>query len=114
MTLPIDPLLPEIERVVRSGSNLVIVAPPGAGKTTRVPVALLRSQLFSPSNKIVLLQPRRIAVRSIAHRIAGEVGTPVGQRVGYQVRFENKTSAVTELRILTEGILTRELLLNGD
>lgn len=108
--LPIDSLLPEIERVLRGGSNLVIEAAPGAGKTTRVPPALLA---LVPG-QVLVLEPRRIAARLAARRVAAEMGEPVGGTVGYQVRFEEVGGPQTRLRFLTEGVLTRRLLSDPD
>lgn len=84
--------------------NLVIEAPPGAGKTTRVPPALLRF------GQVVVLEPRRLAARLAARRVAQEMGEAVGETVGYQVRFEDVSSPRTRLRFLTEGVLTRRFL----
>src|SRR5688572_87186 len=85
--LPIDEHLPAIARDLRVHKNLVLVAEPGAGKTTRVPRALLDAG-FADAGEIVVLQPRRIATRMAARRVAEELGEEVGQTVGYQVRFE--------------------------
>ena len=108
--LPIDSSLPRIiEELTDRG--LVVVAPPGSGKTTRVPVALLKSGLLNPLHPIVIvLQPRRVAARAAAARIAEEQGWNQGDQVGYQVRFERRFSPKTQLRFLTEGILTRQIL----
>jgi ATP-dependent helicase HrpB len=109
--LPIDHHLPEILGALRGDRRLVVVAPPGAGKTTRVPVALLGSGLLDPTHPtVVLLQPRRVAARAAAARIAEENGWTVGGEVGYQVRFERKIGPATRLRVATEGVLTRQLL----
>ena len=105
LTLPIDAVLPRILKSLRQTPNLVVEAPPGAGKTTRVPPALLEIV----SGEIVVLEPRRIAARMSARRVAAELGEEVGQTVGYQVRFEDKISRRTRLRFVTEGILTRRL-----
>jgi len=106
MKLPIDDLLPRI--VAESGRtpNLVIEAPPGAGKTTRVPPALLPHV----RGEILVLEPRRLAARMAARRVAGELGENLGETVGYQVRFEDIGGPRTRLRFLTEGVLTRRLL----
>ena len=104
MALPIDAHLGEIVRVVAGGSNVVVEAAPGAGKTTRVPAALLEV------GPVVVLEPRRIAARMAARRVAEERGLEVGREVGYQVRFEDVTSAATRLRFVTEGLLVRRLL----
>jgi ATP-dependent helicase HrpB len=107
--LPIDPLLPEIVASLRRAPNLVVEAPPGAGKTTRVPVALLEAGLADDA-EIWVLEPRRLATRMAARYVAGERGEQLGETVGYQVRFEEVASARTRLRFLTEGVLTRKLL----
>ena len=105
-SLPIDPLLPAIARSLRESPNLVIEAPPGAGKTTRLPPALLSLV----RGQVLVLEPRRIAARMAARRVAQERGERVGETVGYQVRFEEVAGAATRLRFLTEGILTRRLI----
>lgn len=104
--LPIDDVLPEIVAAVRARRTCVLVAPPGAGKTTRVPGALLEVV----EGTIVVLQPRRLAARLAATRIATERGVQLGGEVGYQVRFDKRTSAATRIELVTEGILTRRLL----
>src|ERR1700760_626762 len=91
---------------LQRGANLVIEAPPGAGKTTRVPPALLEIV----SGDVIVLEPRRIAARLAARRVAAERGEAVGQTVGDQGRFEEAVSRRTRLRFVTEGILTRRLL----
>jgi len=103
MKLPIDALLPAI---VEASGNLVIEAPPGAGKTTRVPPALLARE----RGEVLVLEPRRLAARLAARRVASELGERVGETVGYQVRFEDVSGPRTRLRFLTEGVLTRRLL----
>lgn len=109
--LPIDPFLPEIARQVQEHKRLVIVAEPGAGKTTRVPPYLLRQGLLRPPNgRLVMLQPRRVAARASAARIAHENTWELGREVGYQVRGERRLGRDTQLTILTEGILTRQLV----
>ena len=109
--LPIDAVLEEIVSRLREARAVVVVAPPGAGKTTRVPPAILRSGLLDPSHpSLVMLQPRRVAARAAAHRIAEEQGWAVGGEVGYHVRFEKHISPNTRLRVLTEGILSKQLL----
>jgi ATP-dependent helicase HrpB len=104
--LPVDTILPEIIDSLRRSPNLVIEAPPGAGKTTRVPPALLAIV----SGEVVVLEPRRIAARLAARRVAWEAGEQVGETVGYQVRFEEAVGPRTKLRFVTEGVLTRRLL----
>ena len=111
--LPIDEALPEILACVRRSRTLVLVAEPGAGKTTRVPPALVASGLLSQAHPtLVLLQPRRVAARSVASRIADERGWTLGGEVGYQVRFERKIGPRTRLQVVTEGILTRRLVVD--
>ena len=106
-SLPIDPLLPDVVRSLAAHPSLVLEAPPGAGKTTRVPRALLDAD---PDGEIVVLEPRRLAARLAAKRVAEELGEEIGGRVGYQVRFEDVSSKRTRIRFLTEGILARRLL----
>jgi ATP-dependent helicase HrpB len=104
--LPVDAILPEILTSLQHVPNLVLEAPPGAGKTTRVPPAILSLV----SGEVIVLEPRRIAARMAARRVAWELGEEVGETVGYQVRFEERIGPHTRLRFVTEGILTRRLL----
>ncbi len=104
--LPIDALLPAIVAALQRHGNLVLEAAPGAGKTTRVPPALLNLV----AGEVIVLEPRRIAARLAARRVAAEMGEAVGGTVGYQVRFEEVAGPHTRLRFVTEGILTRRLL----
>jgi ATP-dependent helicase HrpB len=104
--LPIDKLLPEIVAAFEREPYLVIEAPPGAGKTTRVPPALLPLV----KGEVLVLEPRRIAARLAARRVAEEMGEKVGATVGYQVRFEDVGGPKTRLKFVTEGVLTRRLL----
>jgi len=101
--LPIDPHVARIAETLRSARALVLTAPPGSGKTTRVPPALV------PDGPVFLLQPRRVAARSIARRIAEENRWTLGAEVGFQVRFERRFSKDTRLLVATEGVLTRRL-----
>ena len=103
---PIDPLLPEILRSLAAHPRLVLEAPPGAGKTTRVPPALLDADWLQ-GRRIVMLEPRRVAARAAATFMAAQLGEPVGETVGYRIRFENRTSTRTRIEVVTEGILTR-------
>lgn len=105
--LPIDPLLPDIVASLRAHPSVVLEAPPGAGKTTRVPRALLDAGV---EGEILVLEPRRLAARLAARRVAEELGERVGERVGYRVRFEDAVSARTRIVFVTEGVLTRRLL----
>src|SRR5215475_476485 len=107
--LPIDPLLPAVIAQLRQSPNIVLEAPPGAGKTTRVPPALLDAGIAG-AGEVWALEPRRLAARMAARRVAEERGEKLGETVGYQVRFEEVASAKTRLRFLTEGVLTRRLL----
>lgn len=106
--LPIDAVLPRIVDALGSSPNVVICAPPGAGKTTRVPPALLDPAL-GLQGRIVVLQPRRMAARAAARRIAAEQRTALGDAVGYQVRFDQKVGPRTRIALVTEGILLRML-----
>ncbi|WP_263409662.1 ATP-dependent helicase HrpB [Terriglobus tenax] len=106
LQLPVDLILPEVLEHLKASSSLVIEAAPGAGKTTRIPPALLN---IVPG-EVIVLEPRRIAARMAARRVAQEMGQPLGETVGYQVRFEEVSSAKTRLRFVTEGVLTRRLL----
>ncbi|MCY1035466.1 ATP-dependent helicase HrpB [Corallococcus sp. BB11-1] len=109
VALPIDPLLPDIVSTLRSARSLVLEAPPGAGKTTRVPRALLEAGL-GQGKEIVVLQPRRLPTRLAAQRVSEELGERVGETVGYQVRFEDVRGPKTRMSFVTEGVLGRRLL----
>src|SRR5918998_3466091 len=111
--LPVDALLPEIVESLRRTPNLVIEAPPGAGKTTRVPPRLLDMDALADGGdggEVWVLEPRRMAARMAARRVAEERGEALGETVGYQVRFEDVSGARTRLRFVTEGVFTRRLL----
>jgi ATP-dependent helicase HrpB len=116
MPLPIDAVLDELSRTLESGNAAVLVAPPGAGKTTRVPLALLDAP-WAKGRKIIMLEPRRIAARASADRMAKTLGERAGETVGYRVRFGSKVSRATRIEVVTEGIFTRQILddpeLNG-
>src|SRR5229473_1662602 len=101
--LPIDPHIDQIVDHVRRSRAAVVTAAPGAGKTTRVPPALVAD------GPVILLQPRRVAARAIAARIAEERGWTLGREVGWQVRFERRFGAETRLLVVTEGVLTARL-----
>lgn len=104
--LPIDPVLPALVAALGAHGRAVLEAPPGAGKTTRVPLALLKA---GAEGRIVLLEPRRVAARAAAERMAATLGEPVGRTVGYRMRGESQVSAATRIEVVTEGILTRRL-----
>ncbi|MDH5529790.1 MAG: ATP-dependent helicase HrpB [Paracoccaceae bacterium] len=107
-SLPIEDALPALIAALSGGAGrAVLQAPPGAGKTTRVPLALLEAG--GTAGRIVMLEPRRLAARAAAERMAETLGEPVGQTVGYRMRGEAKTSKVTQIEVVTEGILTRML-----
>jgi ATP-dependent helicase HrpB len=114
--LPIDAVLDELARTLENHNAAVLVAPPGAGKTTRVPLALLDEPWVS-NRKIIVLEPRRIAARASAERMAHTLGERVGETVGYRVRFGSKVSRATRIEVVTEGIFSRQILddpeLNG-
>jgi ATP-dependent helicase HrpB len=106
MKLPIDGLLPAIVAAMCREKYLVIEAPPGAGKTTRIPPALLPVV----RGEILVLEPRRLAARMAARRVASELGERVGETAGYQVRFEDVSGPRTRIKFVTEGVLTRRLM----
>lgn len=105
---PITPLLPQVRAALEAGTRLVLEAPPGAGKTTQVPLALLDAEWLQ-GRRIVMLEPRRIAARAAAGFMAAQLGEAVGATVGYRIRFESKVSDATRVEVVTEGILTRML-----
>lgn len=105
-TFPIDELLPQIRQSLTAHSRLVLEAPPGAGKTTRVPLALLDAPWLH-GQRIIMLEPRRVAARAAARFMAAQRGEAVGETVGYRIRFDNQVSARTRIEVVTEGILTR-------
>jgi ATP-dependent helicase HrpB len=107
--LPIDAVLDELARTLAGNNAAVLVAPPGAGKTTRVPLALL-DEPWLKGKKIIVLEPRRIAARASAERMAHTLGERVGETVGYRVRFGSKVSRATRIEVVTEGIFSRQIL----
>ena len=113
--LPIDAALPELTAALRARNAAVLVAPPGAGKTTRVPLVLLQEAWAK--GRILLLEPRRLAARAAAARMAATLGEQVGDTVGLRVRFGSKVSRKTRIEVVTEGVFTRLILddpgLNG-
>ncbi|BAM92828.1 ATP-dependent helicase [Bradyrhizobium oligotrophicum S58] len=107
--LPIDAVLGELSGTLERSNTAVLVAPPGAGKTTRVPLAL-RDAAWVGTKKIIVLEPRRIAARASAERMAKSLGERAGDTVGYRVRFGSKISRATRIEVVTEGIFTRQIL----
>src|SRR5690242_20381512 len=107
--LPIDEALPELTAVLARQTAAVLVAPPGAGKTTRVPLVLAREQ-WAKDKKIIVLEPRRLAARAAAERMAATLGERLGDTVGLRVRFGSKVSRRTRIEVVTEGVFTRLIL----
>ncbi|MBI9036218.1 MAG: ATP-dependent helicase HrpB [Bacteroidales bacterium] len=106
--LPIGEVIPEIQQKLTQNNTLIVGAPPGAGKSTLLPLTLL-NEPWLKGKKILMLEPRRLAARSIANRMSDMLGEEVGKTIGYRIRFENRTSEHTRIEVLTEGILTRML-----
>ncbi|WP_127583939.1 ATP-dependent helicase HrpB, partial [Paenibacillus koleovorans] len=107
-SFPIDTIIDQLKGALESRSNAVLVAPPGAGKTTRVPLALL-GESWAKGKKIVMLEPRRVAARSAARFMAASLGEQVGQTVGYRMRHDSRVGSLTRIEVITEGVLTRLL-----
>ncbi|QIH11087.1 MULTISPECIES: ATP-dependent helicase HrpB [unclassified Pseudomonas] len=107
-SLPIDEVLPALRDALATRHEAVLEAPPGAGKTTRVPLALL-DQDWLAGQTILMLEPRRLAARAAAERLASELGEKVGETVGYRIRLDSKVGPRTRIEVVTEGILTRRL-----
>jgi ATP-dependent helicase HrpB len=107
--LPIDAALPDLAAALRAGNAAVLVAPPGAGKTTRVPL-VMADETWAKNRRILVLEPRRLAARAAAERMAQTRGERVGETVGLRVRFGSKVSRKTRIEIVTEGIFTRMIL----
>ncbi|MCS3469824.1 ATP-dependent helicase HrpB [Pseudomonas sp. JUb42] len=108
ISLPIDAVLPQLRDALATRHEAVLEAPPGAGKTTRVPLALLHEPWLA-GQKILMLEPRRLAARAAAERLASELGEKVGETVGYRIRLESRVGPNTRIEVVTEGILTRRL-----
>ncbi|MEJ3587306.1 MULTISPECIES: ATP-dependent helicase HrpB [Pseudomonas] len=108
ISLPIDEVLPALRLALAERHETVLEAPPGAGKTTRVPLALLNEPWLA-GQKILMLEPRRLAARAAAERLASELGEKVGETVGYRIRLDSKVGPNTRIEVVTEGILTRRL-----
>jgi ATP-dependent helicase HrpB len=107
--LPVHEALPELKAALASSPAAVLVAPPGAGKTTVVPLELL-GESWTGGGKVIVLEPRRLAARAAAERMAQTLGEPVGQTVGYRVRMQSRVSAATRIEVVTEGVFTRMVL----
>jgi len=107
-SLPIDPLLPQLRQALSGHAAVILQAPPGAGKTTRVPLALLDAAWLE-GRSILMLEPRRLAATNAARYMAGQIGEAVGERVGYTIRDQRQVSARTRVEVVTEGILSRRL-----
>ena len=108
-SLPIWEIHSQIVDSLRAGNRLILSAPTGSGKSTQVPQMLLKHGLLG-DGQVVVLQPRRLAARLLAARVAQELGVKLGDEVGYQIRFENVTSAKTKIRFVTEGVLLRQMI----
>ena len=106
LSLPALAIAGEVNRRLADGNRLIVTAPPGAGKSTLLPLTILEAS----GGKILMLEPRRVAARQIAERMAWLLGEPVGRTVGYRIRFESKVSKDTQIEVLTEGLLTRKLI----
>ena len=104
--LPIKDIIPEVKLQLLEGNTLIINAPPGAGKSTLLPLALM-NESWLEGKKILMLEPRRLAAKTIASRMSSLLGEDTGQSVGFRIRFENRISQHTKIEVLTEGILTR-------
>src|SRR5260221_3255812 len=108
-TLPVDEALPALRTALSNGRSAVLVAPPGAGKTTRVPLALV-DEAWVGGGKILVLEPRRLAARAAAARMAATLGEKVGETVGLRVRFDSRVSRKTRIEVMTEGVFARALI----
>src|SRR5690349_7016421 len=108
VTLPIESAMADLRRLLAEGRDVLLTAPPGAGKTTALPLALL-NEPWLRTQRIIMLEPRRLAARAAAHRMAFTLGEAVGETVGYRIRFDTKVGEKTRIEVVTEGILTRLL-----
>ena len=106
--LPVEAVLPDLRRALAAGAAAVLEAPPGAGKTTLVPLHLL-AEPWLAGRRVLMLEPRRLAARAAAARMAELLGEPVGETVGYAMRFDRKVGRATRIEVVTEGLLTRYL-----
>ena len=107
--MPIDAALPALKRALAAQNRVVLAAPPGAGKTTRAPLDLMRED-WAAEGKLILLEPRRLAARLAAERMAGALGEPVGRTIGLATRIERKTSSATRIEVVTDGLFARRIL----
>ena len=107
--LPIDEALPALRSALAAHSSAVLVAPPGAGKTTRVPLALL-DEPWAKNKRLILIEPRRLAARAAAARMAATLGEKVGETIGLRVRLTSLVSKRTRIEVVTEGVFTRQIL----
>ncbi|PTW62516.1 ATP-dependent helicase HrpB [Breoghania corrubedonensis] len=112
-SLPVEEVLPDLLNALESGTNAVLVASPGAGKTTRVPLALLDAT-WRGDGRILVLEPRRLAARAAARRMAATLGEKAGETIGYRMRMETKVSARTRIEVITEGVFSRMILNEPD
>jgi ATP-dependent helicase HrpB len=108
-TLPVEAVIGEVLAALEQSGAAVLIAPPGAGKTTRVPLALLEQAAWC-TGRVLVLEPRRLAARAAAARMADTLGEAVGERVGYRVRMDARVSARTRIEVVTEGVFTRMIL----
>src|SRR5471030_589476 len=104
--LPIFEVIPQIKAILATNKTVILQAPPGAGKSTVLPIHLL-NELWLQEKKIVMLEPRRLAARSVANRMASLLEEDLGKTIGYRIRFDTKISSATRIEVVTEGILTR-------
>ncbi len=109
MTLPIDDIFPQLVDTLAQANRVILQAPPGAGKSTRLPLLLLQTGQFNNQNKIIILEPRRVAARQIAAYLSSQLNQKIGQQIGLVMRGENKTSKDTVITIMTDGVLVRQL-----
>ncbi|MGC9451592.1 MAG: DEAD/DEAH box helicase, partial [Oceanipulchritudo sp.] len=112
--LPIDDIRPDLEQAWRRHPNFILQAPTGSGKSTRVPRFLMQWDGFPPGSTVLILQPRRMAARLLARRVASELGEAPGRTAGYRIRFEAAAGKETRLLYVTEGLLLRRLALGED
>ena len=108
LNLPVEDILDELRGYLSARNEVILQAPPGAGKTTLVPLAI-KDEIWMAGKKMLMLEPRRIAARSAAYRLASQLGESPGQTVGYRMRLESKVGSTTRIEVITEGILTRML-----